>query len=147
MSTLTAQMWKFHPEEYLAIRADWVDKNPKATKALLKGLMEAQQWCDQPENRPELIQIVSGRNFFNIPPTILEPPFAGKYEMGDGKPAINDFKMGPLYWKDDIRKLGLVPTFLPTPRVVLKPSSMVLNLIRLILKPISTASRLSASKG
>lgn len=102
MSTLTAQMWKFHPEEYLAIRADWVDKNPKATKALLKGLMEAQQWCDQPENRPELIQIVSGRNFFNIPPAILEPPFAGKYEMGDGKPTINDFKMGPLYWKDDI---------------------------------------------
>lgn len=102
MATLTAEMWRFHPEEYLAIRADWVDKNPKATKALLKGVMEAQQWCDKPENRAELVQILSGRNFFNIPAPILEAPFAGKYNMGDAKPPINDFKMGPLYWKDDI---------------------------------------------
>ncbi|MBD2577705.1 CmpA/NrtA family ABC transporter substrate-binding protein [Oscillatoria sp. FACHB-1406] len=102
MAALTAQIWKCHPEEYLAIRADWVDKNPKATKAILKGLMEAQQWCDKPENRPELIQIVSGRNYFNINPTILTPPYEGKYEMGDGQPAVDDFKMGPLYWKDDL---------------------------------------------
>jgi len=102
MSTLTAEMWPFHPEEYLAIRADWVDKNPKATKALLKGVMEAQQWCDDPANRAELVQILSGRNFFNIPAPILEAPFAGKYNMGDGKPAIDDFKKGPLYWKDGI---------------------------------------------
>jgi len=102
MSALTAQIWKFHPEEYLAIRADWVDQNPKATKAILKGLMEAQQWCDNPSNRPELVSIVSGRNYFNIPPEILEPPYAGKYTMGDGQPDVDDFKMGPLYWKDDI---------------------------------------------
>lgn len=102
MAGLTAQIWKFHPEEYLAIRADWVDQNPKATKAILKGLMEAQQWCDEPNNRAELISIVSGRNYFNVPSQILEPPFAGNYVMGDGQAEINDFKMGPLYWKDDI---------------------------------------------
>ena len=102
MAALTAQIWRFHPEEYLAIRADWVDKNPKATKAVLKGLMEAQKWCDDPANRPELVTIVSGRNFFNIPAEIVTPPFEGRYTMGDGQEAINDFKMGPLYWKDGI---------------------------------------------
>jgi bicarbonate transport system substrate-binding protein len=102
MAALTAEIWKFHPEEYLAIRADWVDANPKATKALLKGLMEAQQWCDKEENRAELVQIVSGRNYFNVPAEILVPPYAGEYKMGDGKPDISDFKMGPLYWKDDL---------------------------------------------
>lgn len=101
LAALTAEIWPYHPEEYLAIRADWVDKNPKATKAILKAVMEAQQWCDDPNNRAELIQIVSGRNYFNIPASILEPPYAGKYEMGDEKPAVNDFKKGPLYWKDD----------------------------------------------
>jgi bicarbonate transport system substrate-binding protein len=102
MAALTAQIWKFHPEEYLAIRADWVDKNPKATKAILKGVMEAQKWADDPNNRPELIQIVSGRNYFNIPSDILQAPYKGNYKMGDGQPDINDFKMGPLYWKDDL---------------------------------------------
>ncbi|MCG9890538.1 MAG: ABC transporter substrate-binding protein [Thermosynechococcaceae cyanobacterium MS004] len=102
MATLTGQMWKFHPEEYLAIRADWVDQHPKATRAILKGVMEAQQWCDQPENRDELATILSGREFFNVPAAVLKPPLAGKYEMGDGQPAVDDFKMGPLYWKDDL---------------------------------------------
>jgi bicarbonate transport system substrate-binding protein len=62
---LTAEIWKGHPEEYLAMRSDWVDQYPKATKALLKGIMEAQQWCDNFDNREELVQIVSGnyRNF------------------------------------------------------------------------------------
>ncbi|MGA0198420.1 MAG: CmpA/NrtA family ABC transporter substrate-binding protein, partial [Prochlorotrichaceae cyanobacterium] len=62
MSALTYEIWPCHPEEYLAMRADWVDANPKATKAILKGLMEAQQWCDKPENRAELVSICAGRN-------------------------------------------------------------------------------------
>ncbi|HEY9825928.1 MAG TPA: CmpA/NrtA family ABC transporter substrate-binding protein, partial [Stenomitos sp.] len=101
LSALTAQIWRFHPEEYLAIRGDWVDKNPKATKAVLKAVMEAQQWCDKPENREELVNILAGREYFNVPAAVLKPPFEGKYDLGDGQPAINDFKMGPLYWKDD----------------------------------------------
>lgn len=101
MAALTSQMWKFHPEEYLAIRGDWVDKNPKATKALLKALMEAQQWCDRPENRPELIKILGRRSYFNIRTELIESPYKGYYKMGDDKPDIKDFKMGPLYWQGD----------------------------------------------
>lgn len=31
----TGEIWKDHPEKAFAMRADWVDKYPKATKALL----------------------------------------------------------------------------------------------------------------
>ncbi|PZV03232.1 MAG: bicarbonate-binding protein [Leptolyngbya sp.] len=100
LGALTQEMWAFHPEEYLAIRADWVDANPKATKALLKAIMEAQQWADKPENRDELVQITAGRNYFNIPPEVLTNPFKGNYTMGDGKADVASFDAGPLYWKD-----------------------------------------------
>ncbi len=100
MAVLTSQIWKFHPEEYLALRKDWVDQHPKATKALLKAIMEAQQWCDKPQNREELARIVATRKYFNVPPEVLRPPYMGKYQMADGKPDINDPMMGPLYWKD-----------------------------------------------
>ncbi|HEY9700782.1 MAG TPA: CmpA/NrtA family ABC transporter substrate-binding protein [Trichocoleus sp.] len=100
MSTLTAEMWQYHPEEYFAMRADWVEKNPKATKAILKALMEAQQWADKPENRAELATLVAQRQYFNAPKPVLEGPFKGMYEMGDGKPALNDMKIASLYWKD-----------------------------------------------
>ncbi len=100
MGALTAQIWPDHPEEYFGMRADWVDKNPKATKAMMKAIMEAQQWCDKPENRKELAQILGARQYFNLATDILNPPLEGKYNMGDGQTAINDFKMGPLFWKD-----------------------------------------------
>lgn len=99
LGALTQEMWSFHPEEYLAIRADWVDANPKATKALIKGVMEAQQWADKPENRAEIVQIVAGRDYFNIPPEVLANPFKGDYTMGDGKADVTGFDAGPLYWK------------------------------------------------
>lgn len=102
MSALTHEIWPFHPEEYLAIRADWVDANPKATKALLKAVMEAQQWCDDPANRPELADLCASRNYFNIPVEVLKNPLAGKYTMGDDKPAFDDIKSGPLYWSDPL---------------------------------------------
>ena len=43
----TGELWKNHPEKALGMRADWVDKYPKAAKALLMAVMEAQQWCDE----------------------------------------------------------------------------------------------------
>jgi bicarbonate transport system substrate-binding protein len=100
LAALTAEIWKNHPEEYFALRADWADKNPKATKAILKGIMEAQQWCDNFDNRKELAEILSGRNYFNLPSEILLNPFMGKYDMGDGR-VIDDKKMAAYYWKDE----------------------------------------------
>ena len=101
VAALTAQIWPSHPEEYLGMRADWVDKNPKATKAILKAVMDAQQWCDKPENRKELAQIVAKASYFNVPAATLEPMFMGKYVMGDGQPDIDDFNMAVRYWKTD----------------------------------------------
>ncbi|MBW4640689.1 MAG: ABC transporter substrate-binding protein [Gloeocapsa sp. UFS-A4-WI-NPMV-4B04] len=99
MAVLTAEMWKNHPEEYFAMRADWVDKNPKATKAILKGIMEAQQWLDNFDNRQEAAKILAGRNYFNVPEDVLLEPFQGKYNMGDR--TVDDSSMAVLYWKDE----------------------------------------------
>ena len=46
----TGELWSKHPEKSLGLRADWVDRNPNAAKALLMAVMEAQQWCDKMEN-------------------------------------------------------------------------------------------------
>jgi len=100
MPALTAEIWKNHPEEYFAMRADWVDKNPKATKAILKAIMEAQQWCDDFGNRKEMSEILARREYFSVPVNVLEPPFMGKYDMGDGR-VIDDKLMAAYYWKDE----------------------------------------------
>jgi bicarbonate transport system substrate-binding protein len=98
MAALTAEMWKDHPEEYFAMRKDWVEKNPKATKALLKGIMEAQQWCDDFNNREELARILSQRQYFSVPKDVLLEPLMGKYTM-EGDRVIDDRSLAVLYWK------------------------------------------------
>jgi bicarbonate transport system substrate-binding protein len=100
LAALTAEIWKNHPEEYLALKADWADKNPKATKAIIKGLIEAQQWLDKFENREVAAVILGRRGYFNLTPTFLKDPFQGTYDMGDGR-KINDKSMAVLYWQDE----------------------------------------------
>lgn len=100
MAALTAEIWKNHPEEYFAMRGDWVDQHPKATKALLKGIIEAQQWLDNFDNRQEAAQILAAKKYFGLSsPEILANPFQGKYDMGDGR-KIDDKSMAAYYWKD-----------------------------------------------
>lgn len=101
MAALTAEIWKNHPEEYFAMRGDWVDQNPKATKALLKGIMEAQQWLDKFENRQEAAEILAVKKYFGLSsPAVLANPYQGKYDMGDGR-KIDDKSMAAYYWKDE----------------------------------------------
>jgi bicarbonate transport system substrate-binding protein len=99
LAALTSEMWQAHPEEYFALRKDWADKHPKATKAILKGIMEAQQWCDDFNNRKEMAMILAQKKYFGLPENILLDPLMGKYDMGDGR-KIDDQKQAVLYWKD-----------------------------------------------
>jgi bicarbonate transport system substrate-binding protein len=98
IAALTAEIWKAHPEEYFALRKDWADKHPKATKALLKGIMEAQQWCDNFDNRKELAAILSQRQYFGVPENVLMEPLMGKYNLGER--TVDDKSMAVMYWKD-----------------------------------------------
>ena len=82
----TAEIWTKHPEKALGLRADWVDKHPKAAQALLMAVMEAQVWCDKLENREEMCRIVGTRAWFNVPVADILPRQRGEYDYGlDGK--------------------------------------------------------------
>ncbi|MGB7566196.1 MAG: CmpA/NrtA family ABC transporter substrate-binding protein [Prochlorococcaceae cyanobacterium] len=94
----TANIWRVHPEEFLAVRADWVKKNPKATIALLKGVMEAQQWLAKAENKDEAAKILSSRKWFNAPEDIIERSLKGGYKVGPSAQVENNPNMAPLYW-------------------------------------------------
>jgi len=95
----TGELWKDHPEKAFAMRAEYVKKYPKATKALLMAVLEAQMWCDNPENHKEMCEIVSQREWFNVPFKDIIDRSNGKYDMGDGR-VIVDSPLLQKYWKD-----------------------------------------------
>jgi nitrate/nitrite transport system substrate-binding protein len=96
---VTGELWKDHPEKALSLRADWVDKNPKAAKALLMAVQEAQIWCDKPENKEEMCKIVGADKWMKVPAKEILGRLQGKIEYGDGRTVDNpDISMK--FWKD-----------------------------------------------
>jgi nitrate/nitrite transport system substrate-binding protein len=81
----TGELWANHPEKSLALRADFTEKNPKATQALLMAVMEAQQWCDADANKDELAELVSKRAWFNIKKEDILGRLKGDIDYGNGK--------------------------------------------------------------
>ncbi|KMO18544.1 bicarbonate-binding protein [Methylobacterium indicum] len=96
----TGELWKDHPEKALGMRASWVDKYPNAAKALLAAVMEAQQWCDKPENRDELAGIVAKRQWINVPATDVVKRMKGEFDYGDGRKVMNSPHIMK-YWADN----------------------------------------------
>jgi nitrate/nitrite transport system substrate-binding protein len=96
---VTGELWKDHPEKALSLRKDWVDKNPKAAKALLMAVMEAQQWCDKPENKEEMCQIVSQDKWFKVSATDIIGRSKGEIDYGTGRVEKN-FPHAMKFWSD-----------------------------------------------
>jgi nitrate/nitrite transport system substrate-binding protein len=81
----TGELWAKHPEKSLGMRADWVEKNPKAARAATMAVLEAQRWCDKAENKQEMCEIVGKREWFKVPVEDILPRAQGKFDYGDGR--------------------------------------------------------------
>jgi nitrate/nitrite transport system substrate-binding protein len=95
----TSEMWMNHPEKAFAMRADYVQANPNATKALLKAVMEAQMWCEDPKNRAEVAEICSRRRWISAPVEDIVDRIKGNFDYGTGRVEANS-KYQMRYWKD-----------------------------------------------
>jgi nitrate/nitrite transport system substrate-binding protein len=95
----TGELWNKHPEKSFAMRADWVDKHPRAAKALLMAVQDAQRWCDKAENRDEVAKIVSKRSWINAPYADIADRMKGKFDYGTGKVVENSPHIMK-YWRD-----------------------------------------------
>ena len=96
----TGELWKDHPEKSLGMRAAWVEKNPKAAKALLMAVMEALQWCDKDENKDEMAAIAAKRQWMNVPVADIIERIKGNFDLGNGKPVIKNSPLLMKFWRD-----------------------------------------------
>ncbi|MET4206387.1 CmpA/NrtA family ABC transporter substrate-binding protein [Bradyrhizobium sp. LA2.1] len=96
----TGEIWSKHPEKSLGMRAAWVDKNPKAAKAILMAVMEAQQWADKMENKEELATIMAKRQWINCPVEDIADRAKGKFDYGNAGKVIENSPHIMKYWRD-----------------------------------------------
>jgi nitrate/nitrite transport system substrate-binding protein len=97
----TGELWKGHPEKALGLRADWIEKNPNATKALLMAVMEAQQWCDSMDNKAEMAEILARRQWFNVPAKDVLGRLKGDINYGNGRD-VKGTDLFMKFWKGGV---------------------------------------------
>ena len=90
----TGELWHNHPEKALGMRSDWV-----AAQALLRAVMEAQMWCEDPANREEMARICSQRKWINAPFEDIIDRMKGDFDYGTGR-VVKNSPQQMRYWKD-----------------------------------------------
>jgi nitrate/nitrite transport system substrate-binding protein len=100
-STVTSgELWNNHPEKAFSMRGDWVDKHPKAAKAMLAAVLEAQMWCDRPENKEEMFQILSQRQWMGVKIDLLRDRLLGKFDYGNGR-VVENSPHAIKFWREN----------------------------------------------
>ncbi|MEB3166206.1 MAG: CmpA/NrtA family ABC transporter substrate-binding protein [Cyanobacteriota bacterium] len=96
----SGEIWDKHPEKSFSMRADWVEQNPKAAKALLMAVQEAQIWCQNPANLDEMCQVIAKDKYIKANVADIKPRLAGNVNYGDGRDVKNSpYKM--LFWDNN----------------------------------------------
>ncbi|MDQ2077230.1 CmpA/NrtA family ABC transporter substrate-binding protein [Marinimicrobium sp. ABcell2] len=95
----TGELWHNHPEKAFGMRADYVDANPNAARALVMAIMEAQMFCEQAENKEEVARICSRRRWIHAPYADIIDRMQGNFDYGTGR-VVNDHPDQMRYWKD-----------------------------------------------
>lgn len=81
----TQELWKDHPEKVLGTTAEFVQKHPNTTRAMIMAVLEASKHIDTSANRIAVAKVISSKSYVNAPEDVIEGRFLGKYDNGIGK--------------------------------------------------------------
>ncbi|HTI68703.1 MAG TPA: CmpA/NrtA family ABC transporter substrate-binding protein [Candidatus Limnocylindria bacterium] len=79
-----------HPEKVLVVRNDFTRRHREEHVALIAALLKACQFCDHPANRDEIVQILSGREYLNLPEPVIRRGWTPDFDCGKGRTSRSD---------------------------------------------------------
>jgi two-component system, oxyanion-binding sensor len=77
-------IWREGPEKVLGFRRVFAEQNTALVQSLLTAMLEAAQWCRQPEHREELVDILSRANRLNLPAQDIGAALQAGLPLADG---------------------------------------------------------------
>jgi len=81
-----AEIWRVGPDKVFGVTADWAERHPHTLQALLRALLRAAVWCDEPGNRAELGALLAGETYLNAPVEIVSQSLTGAPPYAPGEP-------------------------------------------------------------
>ncbi len=89
------EIWNNNPEKVFGVNLEWAEKYPNTHKAAVMALIEAAQWMDQPENRMEVVKIISQKSYVNAPEDVVKMSMTGTFQYAKKEAArpLPDFNV------------------------------------------------------
>lgn len=81
----SAELAPEHPEKVLMVRRDFAEKRAEEHTALLAALLEACAFCDEAENREQLVATLARVEYVGVPEAALQRSFRQEFDFGDGR--------------------------------------------------------------
>ena len=81
---LTKDIWEGHPCCAFSCSAAFAKENPNTYGALLKSIVDATQYSSKSENRKEIAEAISPKNYLNQPVPVVTQVLTGRYADGLG---------------------------------------------------------------
>ena len=81
-----AEIWRVGPDKVFGVTADWAERYPATLQALLRALLRASAWCDEPDNRAELGVILAGDDYLKAPVELVSQSLVGSPPYALGAP-------------------------------------------------------------
>jgi nitrate/nitrite transport system substrate-binding protein len=75
-------IWKHHPEKALVVNKTFSETRRAELKNVMKAVLEASVWLDDPANRKEAAAVIGKPSYVNAPPEVIEARLLGKYDLG-----------------------------------------------------------------
>ena len=88
----SAELDPGHPEKVLMVRRDFAQHRAAEHEALIAALLDAAEYCDDPANREQVIEVLARREFLDRAPSALRPGLSGEFDFGHGQTrTVRDF--------------------------------------------------------
>jgi len=89
------EIWNNSPEKVFGVNREWAEKYPRTHRAAVMALIEAARWMDLPENREEVVRIISGPAYVDAPEAVVKMSMTGtfRYAADEAPRALPDFNV------------------------------------------------------
>jgi len=74
-----------HIEKVLMVTSRFAEQRSAEHAALIAALLEACAWCDEPQNRERLAELLATAPYLNLPARVISPALLGTFDCGHGR--------------------------------------------------------------
>jgi nitrate/nitrite transport system substrate-binding protein len=87
-------IWSTKPEKVLAVSKEWADRHPRTHQALLRALIRAARWLDDPVNGEHAAAILAAPGYIGVDAALIAASLPGAEQVDrapdrNGRPVVN----------------------------------------------------------